>query len=81
MTPGSLALIWRAAVSRSFQFLGSHFAGRPALAKSFLLYQSPRVSVPIGIPYVLPSAARPAAFAASTYCDQSGHEASLESRG
>src|SRR3569833_3213091 len=81
MTPGPLALIWRAAVSRSFQLLGCQSAGRPALAKIFLLYQRPRVSVPIGMPYVWPSPALPAFLAAPTNWLQSGHELSLESSG
>ena len=50
MTPGAFCLMARAAVSTSAQVLGSHGTWMPALAKTSLLYQSPRVSVPIGTP-------------------------------
>jgi hypothetical protein len=66
MTPGTLCLTVRAAVRISAQFLGCQSAGRPAFAKIALLNQRPRVSVPSGMPYVLPSYALAAAFAVST---------------
>lgn len=45
----------------------------PAFAKMPLSYQSPRVSVPSGTPYVLPSWALAAFFAVSMNWFQSGH--------
>lgn len=63
----------RAASRTSSQVFGCQSAGRPALAKTPLSYQSPRVSVPSGTPYVLPSSALAAAFAVSMNRFQSGH--------
>lgn len=75
MTPGTFFLIVRAASRTSAQFFGCQSAGSPALAKSFLLNQSPRVSVPSGTPYVLPSSAFAAAFAVSTNRSHVSHVA------
>lgn len=81
MTPGTFFLTARAASRTSSQFFGCQSVGSPALAKIFLLYQSPRVSVPSGTPYVLPSSAFAAAFAVSTNWLQVSHLARYASNG
>lgn len=61
----------RAASRTSSQVFGCQSVGSPASANSSLLYQSPRVSVPSGTPYVLPSWPCAAVFAVSMYWPQS----------
>src|ERR1700761_2628327 len=75
MTPGTFCLIVRAAERMSFQLFGAHGTGRPACLKRSLLYQSARVSVPIGTPYVLPSSALAAFLLVAENWLQSGHAA------
>lgn len=61
----------RAASSTSSQVFGCQSAGSPALANTSLLNHRPRVSVPSGTPYVLPSSPLAAAFAVSMNWSQS----------
>src|SRR4051794_27287404 len=71
----------RAVVRMSFQDLGSHGTAIPAFLNRVLSYQSARVSVPIGTPYVLPSCALAAPLAASVNWLQSGQALRYSSMG
>src|ERR1044071_8512923 len=81
MTPGDEDLTARAADSRSSHVRGCQLAGSPAFRSRSLLNQTPRVSVPSGIPYVLPSRALAAPLAVSTNWLQSDQPLILSSSG